>query len=296
MYDNEIEKLISKTAIFEKLYQDIRFVDPVAKKVLIYKDNIVHEIGTKCFDFWQKNMVCNNCISMRAYHENKTFMKVEHTPDKIFVVVAVPFELNNRRIVIELLSDATNSFIYEDLVNRNSSEVYTMIDNLNNLALRDPLTGIFNRRYINDKLPIDILNTALLEQEISVIMADIDFFKKVNDTYGHLAGDEVLKNFASALSGCMRRESDWVARFGGEEFLICLPGADLEKARETAEKMRSKVEADEIEWNGNKIKITSSFGICSARPAQGSSAESLIDAADKKLYTAKANGRNRVEY
>lgn len=296
IFDKEIQGLFSKLEIFGKLYHDIRFVDPVAKKVLSYKNNSISDIDIRCFDFWQNNKVCDNCISIRAYHENKTFIKVEHTPDKVYVVVAVPFDLADRRIVIELLNDSTDSLIYESFDNRTSMEVYAMIDNLNNLALKDPLTGIYNRRYVNEKLPIDIVNTALMEKEISLIMADIDFFKRVNDTYGHLAGDQVLKSFAGILSGCMRRESDWVARFGGEEFIICLPGAGLEKAKETAERIRAAVEADKIVWDGNKIKITASFGICSIKPLQGSSADSIIEKADKKLYEAKANGRNRVEY
>ncbi len=126
-------------------------------------------------------------------------------------------------------------------------------------------------------------------------MADIDFFKIVNDTYGHLAGDEVLKSFADTLSGGLKRESDWVSRFGGEEFLVCLPGAGIQRASEVAEKLRKAIESKEILFNGNRINITASFGVCSIKPIQGSKIESFIECADKMLYAAKNNGRNRVE-
>lgn len=296
MYDKEVQDIIDKLAVFDKMYEVMRFVDPVLKKVVIYKNNKVNEHAAQCFDFWGKNKICENCISIRALNENKTFVKIEYTPDKVFMVTAIPYELDERRIVIELLKDTTNSMIFKNGEYENTSEIYAMIDSMNNLALKDPLTNTYNRRYINERLPVDLIGTALSNQEISIIMADIDFFKKVNDTYGHLAGDEVLKIFARTISCCLKREGDWLARFGGEEFLICLPGAGITKSADIAEKMRREIESKEIVSGNNRIKITASFGVCSARPAQDSKMESLIEEADKKLYLAKNNGRNRVEY
>ena len=99
--------------------------------------------------------------------------------------------------------------------NDNNSEIYAMIDSMNNLGLKDSLTGIYNRRYINEKLPIELTIASLSEQSVSIIMVDIDFFSKVNDTYGHITGDCTLKSFAETLSGCIKRDSDWVVRRGG---------------------------------------------------------------------------------
>ncbi|MHC1719886.1 MAG: GGDEF domain-containing protein [Clostridiaceae bacterium] len=296
MYDQEVQKILDKSKIFDKLYGDIRFVDPVAKKVISYHDNTLSELAIKCFDFWEKNKICDNCVSVRAYNENKIFIKIEYTPKRVFMVTAIPFDLEDRKIVIELLKDATDSMIYDYGEHESSSEIYSMIHNMNNLILKDPLTGIYNRRYINEKLPIDIVNAALSGQDISIIMADIDIFKKVNDTYGHLAGDEVIKNFAGTISGCIKRESDWVSRFGGEEILICMPGAKLEKAVEIAEKMRKQVEDKEIIFNNKKIRITASFGVNTIKPIQSSNLQSFIEGADKMLYLAKNNGRNRVGF
>ena len=297
MYDREIHEVIDKLAIFDKMYDIMRLVDPVHKKIINYNSsNHVSEVTVNCFDFWGKNKACDNCISIRAFNENQTFIKIEYSHEKIFMITAIPFEFEERRVVIELLKDTTNSFIFENGEKIFSSGIYTMIDIMNNQVLKDPLTDIYNRRYINEKLPIDLLNAALSEGEIAIIMADIDFFKKVNDTYGHLAGDEVLKSFANTISGCFNRESDWVARFGGEEFLICLPGAGIKKSAEIAEIMRKEIESKEIMAGENIIKITASFGICCIKAKQGITIENLIDAADKKLYLAKNNGRNRVEY
>ena len=296
MYDKEVQDIIDKLAVFDKMYEVMRFVDPVHKKVISYKNNKVSELSAQCFDFWGKNKICDNCISIRALNENKTFVKVEFTSDKVFMITAIPFEIEDRRIVSELLKDTTNSMILKNGEYENTSEIYAMIDGMNNLALKDPLTNIYNRRYINERLPVDLISTALSDQEITIIMADIDFFKKVNDTYGHLVGDEVLKIFASTISFCLKRETDWLARFGGEEFLICLPGAGIKKGVDIAEKIRREIESKEIVSGNNTIKITASFGVCSVRPTQDIKMESLIEVADKKLYLAKNNGRNRVEY
>lgn len=294
MYDKETQEIFEKLSIFDKMYEQIRFVDPIFKKEINYKNKKVSELTSKCYDFWEKNHVCENCISILAYQENKTYVKVEYVLGRVYVVTAVPYEMGDRRVVIELMNNTTDSMIYTNGDNGNESEVYAMIDNMNKQVLKDPLTGIYNRRYINEKLPIDMVNEALTGQDISIILTDIDFFKKVNDNYGHLSGDEVLKSFATTISECLQRESDWVARFGGEEFLVCLPGAGTKKAVEIAEKMRQVVESKAIYYNGVTISITSSFGVCSMKPEKGTKMEDIIEQADKKLYLAKKNGRNRV--
>ncbi|MCO1604660.1 diguanylate cyclase [Desulfosporosinus nitroreducens] len=201
-------------------------------------------------------------------------------------------QLSNREIVIELLKSTTDSI---NFANENHAEIYQMIESMNNLVFKDTLTGIYNRHYIYRKLPIDIISASLSEQSLSIIISDIDFFKKVNDTYGHLVGDYTLKSFADTLSGCIKREGDWISRYGGEEFLICLPGAGVEKAIEIAEHMRRTAENNVILYGKNIIKITASFGVCSTKPATNESVVNLIARADNKLYKAKNKGRNRVE-
>ena len=294
MYDEEVQEVIDKMAIFKKMYEQIRLVDPMIKKVISYKDDTVNELTTKCYHFWGRSKFCDNCISIRAFNENKTFMKVEYTPKETYMVTAVPIDISNRRIVIELLKNITDSLILKNGTETHS-EIYELIESMNKSSLKDALTGIYNRRYINEKLPIDVINASLLDKGIALIMADIDFFKKVNDAYGHITGDEVLKDFADTLSGCIQRESDWVSRYGGEEFLICLPGASLERAIEIAEHMRKTVENKMILCGEKTIKLTASFGVCTIKPTPGVSVENLIARADKKLYAAKNNGRNRVE-
>jgi two-component system, cell cycle response regulator len=296
--DSNIIEHLSSPALLEKISDVIRIVDPVGKQVIEYKNDAAVVGEMHCFDFWGRNKVCDNCISMRSYNDNNTYVKIEYKKDKTYMVTAVPYPLPDRRIVVEMLKDITSSLLFDahDELTVEQSGIHALIDNMNKLAFSDSLTGLFNRRYIMEKLPVDVLNAVLLSTDMAVIIADIDFFKKINDDYGHLAGDRTLVNVAATLAGCLQRTNDWIARYGGEEFLICMPGANLGVARRTAENMRQALEQAVIEYSGSALQITASFGICCLKSAGHESAESLIRLADEKLYLAKRNGRNRVEY
>lgn len=296
MADKELQEILGKIDFFDKLYEAVRIVDPVSKKVLSYKNSELLDCEIKCFSLFGIDKVCDNCISIRAISENKPFFKLEYVQGKVYFVIALPYNVSDRTIAIELLCNATDSFVLDTNGNDKESELHELIANMNNLALKDPLTGMFNKRYLNEKLPIDMLNAKFSKKSISLILADIDLFKNINDTYGHVTGDEVLKHFAKVLQSCLKRETDWIARFGGEEFLICLPGANLDKALEIAELMRSRLESSKFECNGNEITVTSSFGVTNFIPSGKLAASSFIDEADKNLYKAKRNGRNRVEH
>lgn len=287
--ENEI---VSNLKLFEKMYDAVRLVDPLGKKVVLCDNDFISELDSQCFAILGKNKICDNCISMRAYNENKSFVKVEYSDGKVYTFLAIPVELSDRHVVVELLKDTTDNMI----IGNNHTDLYQeKIDSMNSLAFRDELTNVYNRRYINEKLPVDMLNAALSKHSLSVIMADIDFFKRVNDTYGHLIGDSVLKSFTETIRGCLKRESDWIARYGGEEFLICLPGARLDKGVKIAEEMRSAAESQLVKCDQGDIKITASFGIGNISVGESMGSDELIGNADTKLYLAKKSGRNRVE-
>ena len=297
MADN-VNDYLSNGTLFSKLSDITRIVDPLQKTVIQYKNKEVVIDGIHCFDFWGKNKVCDNCISMRAYNDNKTYVKIEYNKEKIYLITAVPHDLNDRRVVIEILKDITNSLLLSSYENEavDSTGIHALIDNMNKSAYSDPLTGLYNRRYIIEKLPIDLLNATLLANEFSIIMADIDHFKLINDNYGHLAGDQALKTVAETLSGCIKRESDWIARYGGEEFLICIPGANLDFALKTSECMRKAIESTPIMYEDKMLSLTASFGVYSMKTTENTSVDDLLKLADEKLYSAKRNGRNRVEW
>lgn len=161
------------------------------------------------------------------------------------------------------------------------------------LAITDPLTGLFNRRYLEEKLSHELIRAKAYNRELSIVMADIDYFKRINDTYGHKVGDEVLKALALILKANIRGE-DVVARYGGEEFVILLPNVSKYDAYRIAERIRVEVEETSFEEIGVPERITVSFGI-SCFPTDGEEVIDLLKKADQALYQAKSLGRNRVE-
>ena len=169
-------------------------------------------------------------------------------------------------------------------------------EHLSNLAIHDGLTGIYNRRYFDETLAREWKRTMREKAPLSLIMLDIDYFKKYNDTYGHQAGDECLRQVATTISGALRRPADMAARYGGEEFVVVLPNLKLEDSAKFGETIRAKIESLKMEHKQSDANpfITVSLGIASVVPSSISSYEELVGAADKALYSAKNKGRNRV--
>ena len=167
---------------------------------------------------------------------------------------------------------------------------------LERLANLDGLTEIPNRRSFDEYLDQEWRRARRNETPLSLILMDIDFFKKFNDNYGHGAGDTCLRQVAQALRGVLQRAGDMVARYGGEEFVAVLPETRLEAAAAVAEKMRAIVAALSIPHLFSEAgdTVSLSLGVADAVPAEGSSVAELLRAADSNLYRAKESGRNRV--
>lgn len=174
-----------------------------------------------------------------------------------------------------------------------TSIMITEHNQLKYLTLRDPLTGMYNRRGLDYLIQLIIPASKRNHKCLSAIAMDIDFFKKINDTYGHDGGDEVLKAFAKMISQCPRA-SDVGCRLGGEEFVVVLTETDLEGAIIIAERIREMTQALRVNHQGEIIKLTTSLGV--AAHCSDIDIDSLLKSADKALYKAKEEGRNRVCY
>lgn len=166
---------------------------------------------------------------------------------------------------------------------------------LQRLALTDSLTGLANRRALDERLNSEWRRAVRLQQPLAVLFLDIDHFKLFNDTYGHGAGDEVLALVAERIASGSRRAVDMTARYGGEEFAVVLPGTPLAGAQKIAEKIRRRVESANLSHSGSRYgRVTVSVGCASCEPPVGGSAAQLLAAADVLLYEAKSAGRNQV--
>jgi diguanylate cyclase (GGDEF)-like protein/PAS domain S-box-containing protein len=171
-------------------------------------------------------------------------------------------------------------------------EIGTLQSELRAQAIRDPLTNLFNRRYLDETLDRELARAAREHYPVCVIMLDIDHFKKVNDTYGHEAGDHVLKALADTLVSRNRR-GDFACRFGGEEFVVVMPNIAVEVAYQRAEELRKSLNSLQIPYGQVWLNTTISIGIA-CYPSNGEERESLLRAADRALYAAKRAGRNHI--
>ena len=171
-------------------------------------------------------------------------------------------------------------------------EIEILQEELREQAIRDPLTGLFNRRYMEETLDRELARAVREGGSIGVCMADIDGFKSFNDQHGHRAGDLILKHLAEIFISYSRAE-DVVCRYGGEEFLILLPGADLEVTSRRAEDWRRAFEQSKIEFEGKSLSTTLSLGV-TVFPQRGQTSDDLLKLADEAMYLSKRNGRNQV--
>jgi len=283
---------------------EILFINDLMKEHYGLSDDV---IGQYCYRVLQENMheKCSFCpchqldlapdsvvtwdepspMTMRLYRNTDRYIEW-HDGTKVHVQYSVDitdYEQTTRSLT-EALTGITmaQDSLEKALVEKNT----------------DPLTGIYNRRYLNDKLPGLILSLSRSYGYLSILMVDIDYFKKFNDTYGHAAGDECLKKIAELLNGSLSREDDFVARFGGEEFVIVLPNTGETGACIVAEKLLQKIKEYAIPHEGSEIAsyVTISIGITSGTVEHTHSPDAYIKQADKMLYKSKSNGRNTYSF
>jgi diguanylate cyclase (GGDEF)-like protein/PAS domain S-box-containing protein len=195
-------------------------------------------------------------------------------------------DIRGKPAVISLVIDVTER-------TRAEREVRALQDQLREQAIHDPLTGLYNRQSFNELFDRELKLAERHRRPISVVMGDLDHFKAVNDTYGHLAGDEVLRVFGQLTKG-FYRTSDICCRYGGEEFLIILPDMTDNSAYERTELLRATIEKTPVAFGTSVIHVTASFGV-GTFPQSGLTRDTLIAAADRALYAAKDAGRNQVQ-
>jgi diguanylate cyclase (GGDEF)-like protein/PAS domain S-box-containing protein len=176
------------------------------------------------------------------------------------------------------------------------TELQKAYDNLERLAAMDGLTGLTNRRIFDETLEVEWRRAQREESTISLLMLDVDYFKALNDALGHVAGDETLRSIARALNEVIQRPGDMAARYGGEEFVVLLPVTDEAGAMHVARKIAVAISRLGLEHVASPAGyVTASIGVSSCAPGPQDLSSHLVEAADRALYTAKRNGRNRIE-
>jgi diguanylate cyclase (GGDEF)-like protein len=245
-------------------------------------------------------------LLVKNVDQDPRFTERQRARYKTKSLICVPLTVDQRKIGIINLTDKTgDGFDENDLrlvesvashasVALDRTDYYKMSEDLRKISITDSLTDLYNRRFFQDRISEEIERSRRHGQPVSLIMLDIDNFKQYNDTYGHLAGDEALRLTAATIKSSVRN-IDRVARYGGEEFAVILPMTEIEAARDIAERIRSGVAGRYFPDDALRaaVKLTASLGIASF-PQHADNVFDLVGKADKALYIAKVNGKNRV--
>ncbi|MDD3339049.1 MAG: EAL domain-containing protein [Lachnospiraceae bacterium] len=268
----------------------VRLVDP--RNTIVCQVEQINQCDIhSCYSVWGKHTRCNNCISMRALEEHGKFSKLEYSEDGLHFVISEYVPYQEQGAVIEMVTRLEDQYV-DNIFDKEL--LYLKLDKIHQQLEYDELTGVYNRRYIEQHLEIYVQNARKYKKNLGIAMLDIDSFKNLNDTHGHLTGDSVLKQVAQILeSNIALSKGDFVARYGGDEFMILCWDIAPEVFRKRILAVTQLVKHIMVE-NNQSAQIGISAGcICiSEFPELG--IQDLIRRADERLYKAKKSGRGRV--
>ncbi|MBN1576459.1 MAG: diguanylate cyclase [Chitinispirillaceae bacterium] len=321
--EKEFFRNLSRSSIVEKIVAIVPLALPFDRLTISMKNEdatsatLLAAVGAdadafvkKQFSLREKSLAsvlyANNLVLSRNYsneHFEVRYFNDEPRNDELRSFVAVPLGVDECRgmLLVESYREDVYDESYRELVGRLSTSAGLAIEKMltfekaNALATHDGLTGLYNHRTFQQLLADEITRAIRYNEPVALVICDIDFFKKINDTYGHPFGDFVLKGISSLLENSVRQDIDTVARYGGEEFALILVKTTDNGAAETAERIRAAIAALPFKSpTGNDVRLTMSFGIAEYRK-HARQINELIAKADKALYRAKEIGRNRVE-
>jgi diguanylate cyclase (GGDEF)-like protein len=320
--EKEFFRNLSRQSILSKITEIIPFALPCDRLTVSMKNDdgtatVTAAIGPGAEMFLNRNFVLDGKTLASVLYANNLMLcrdfAVDHYETRYFTdepahremasFVAVPLGIDECKGMLLVESTRPDAYddSYRELLGRLSTSAGLAIEKMlifekaNALATHDGLTGLYNHRTFQQLLADEITRAIRYNEPVALVICDIDFFKKVNDTWGHQFGDTVLRGVSSLLESNIRQDIDTVARYGGEEFALILVKTDDAGAAETAERIRAAIAASPFRApSGEEVRVSMSFGIAEYRK-QARQLNELIAKADKALYRAKENGRNRVE-
>jgi diguanylate cyclase (GGDEF)-like protein len=282
----------------------ILLLDPVRKELAFAessghtrweRDNIRFRIGEGVAGWVARS---KQPVLIEDVENDDRFVKIARQRRPMSSMIGVPLVVNKRVIGVVSLTTRTQDHRFNQadlqLAVLLSAHVALALENgrLYEISVMDGLTNVYNRRYLTQRLHQEIAYSRRFRHPLTLVMVDIDWFKKINDTYGHQAGDQVLRQVSQLFNRSLR-EYDVVARYGGEEFALLLPSLEKLSGASVADRLRFHVADAPVRHKDQQISVTASFGVA-AFPEDADAADELILRADQALYQAKQRGRNRV--
>lgn len=303
---NNFNRVIAFTTIAILLYDDIEnsyrlIVQPDEPVSVEYQNKITQQIFDLFSDFPAEPSLSADSFAKPVFFKpqrhlsrpRKSYEHALHLPvvigDKVRGMIHLTRSFNEAFTNKEL--NVTSQFTGIFITSIKNALIHKRTEKL---AFTDPLTELFNHRYFQETLSHEFIRAKRYTKPLSLMLIDIDFFKKFNDTYGHLVGDKVLRHVATVFKKSVREQIDTVARYGGEEFAVILPETSIEGAERFAERIRAAVENSRVTDEDRELSVTLSIGVACTSITDCNKPTDLVEASDLALYKAKETGRNRV--
>lgn len=287
MYNQiDVLALIEGKSELNKLFSVARLIDVTNNYVCKIVDGNVIPTNRKCFCVWDRNEPCMNCITHRAFVEQKQMTKLQYLKNTVELVLVVPVEYNDSKYVIELIKDISDSIVINDEYHPDNADIYDIVNELNKVAVMDPFTNLFNKKYIEKQIHEDIDEVNSNYKAYILALFDIDNFKWVNDTYGHTSGDLVIQNVVKVIHKHTDKLNCWAARYGGDEFLLAFKGETMENVMKCCEDIKNEVRSKEYKVGDASFISSMSTGIYEFIP-KTDTYETVLNNVDIAMYDNK---------
>ena len=260
-----------------------RIVDVDTYEVLDYRHGEFIDINQKCYQVWNMNAPCMKCTSRRAVKEDKPVLKLSFLDKRIFLIHSIPVEIKNRKYSIELIQDVSSSFLLHENNLQGADEVLSLISLFDERIMKDSSTNLFNKQYLLENLPAMMAHAKSESRPLSLAVLDVDHFKRTNDRYGHVFGDEVILKISETLIALMN-ESIHAVRIGGDEFAVIFENIDPSAAMSICDQAIHLLASFHFE-SYPEYRIAISCGVADLR--ESDTAESFLDRADRMMYGMK---------
>ena len=282
--------LLEQIKILGDLFDDIRIVawQDGVWNCIWQEQKPLSIFSLSHFDLEQRRDLYDQC----RQSGDKNLQMIEMEYDAVVLVVLLPNFLNQQNMCLEGINFLNQQWDLEAFIKRSA-----LYQQLQDVSLKDDLTKLYNRRYINEILPRTVQQCKKHKRALTVAFVDIDYFKQINDDFGHMVGDEVLRQFAMILSQFNQNNLGWIARYGGDEFLICQMDLDEKQGIDLGNRIVGAVRQHKFLCNGLSIALTCSIGIYTIENWTDQIDEyTVIDSVDHRLLAAKKAGRDRANY
>jgi two-component system cell cycle response regulator len=256
------EKVKERLSLIDNMYDIIRIIDPINKNIINISNNEITIHKEKCYDLLSRGRICTNCISMRAYIEKDTVIKMEYITNKVMLIVATPVNVGEETYVVEIIKDISSQNNMASNINCNfNNNVKTIIDSINKKIITDESTGTYNKIYVEGRLPVELNNSVENGNLLSLIMIKIDKQENLEYKYGQDIDKKILNDFIKSINDSVNHNSYWIGRYSDNKFLLVLNDVNQETSYKILEQIKKLSEDVLFNHNYKIIKLKVTFSI-----------------------------------